>query len=569
MWRFGIVVMLVLGLGTVSHAADATDTSQSQVDTASAIVGPPNGVGRYEDLVALFTEFHDWRTGQRVNGQIDYSPRAVDERRAKLRQFQAQLPDFAVADWDAPQQVDYLAVRSQMDLEDFTLNVTKPWARDPGMYIDRVRRLAYTELPLQGDDLAAFQAHLKSVPNYLAQAQINLDSVAAEYADLAIFGLSNGDGVGHGMPYRAVEPAGLIGWFADLRGRAVDSQPDLIADIDAAQAAILGFQDWLVSERPRFTDPAGVGRTAYDWFLKYVRLMPYDSDDIVTLGERELERFWANYTTERHRNRNLPELELPTSAAEYEAQVAGTDAMIRKWLRDEEIISIPDYIPDSYQEVGFNVPWIVRPNGPTFWEQIQYRDASPDHLHATFPGHRFDGMTGKRVTHPIRSKVRDSGRIEGWAFYLEETALQLGLFEDRPRTRELIYVFGLFRAARTIGDVKMQRNEMTVDDAMRFWKGWTPYLDENVAREDARIYLRRPPGYGMSYTMGSMQIQRLLVDRKRQLGEGFSLKDFHDYLMNTGRLPVSLLRYDLTGYDDDIQNLWAHTPLSDIMHQSD
>ena len=30
-------------------------------------------------------------------------------------------------------QVDYLAVRAQMDLADFTLNVTRPWARDPGM----------------------------------------------------------------------------------------------------------------------------------------------------------------------------------------------------------------------------------------------------------------------------------------------------------------------------------------------------------------------------------------------------------------------------------------------------
>ena len=112
--------------------------------------------------------------------------------------------------------------------------------------------------------------------------------------------------------------------------------------------------------------PAGVGKPAYDWFLTNVRLMPYDSDEIVTLAQRELERHWANYTTERHRNRNLPELELPRSAEEYEAQLAGTDAKIRKWLKDEEIITIPDYIPGTYQEVGFNAPWIVRPNGPMF-----------------------------------------------------------------------------------------------------------------------------------------------------------------------------------------------------------
>jgi len=67
--------------------------------------------------------------------------------------------------------------------------------------------------------------------------------------------------------------------------------------------------------------------------------------------------------------------------------------------------------------------------------------------------------------------------------------------------------------------------------------------------------------------MGSMQLQKLLTDRKRQLGDDFSLKDFHDYLMNTGRLPVSLLRYDLTGYDDEITRLWKHESLGSIEGQ--
>ena len=66
----------------------------------------------------------------------------------------------------------------------------------------------------------------------------------------------------------------------------------------------------------------------------------------------------------------------------------------------------------------------------------------------------------------------------------------------------------------------------------------------------------------MTYTIGAMQLQKLMVDRKRQLGDKFAIGEYHDYLMGTGRLPVSLLRYDLTGYDDEIRTLWAHKPLS-------
>lgn len=559
--RSGLIAALALGCSVIAPGAAFAGTA---AQTAERPAGPPNGQGSYDDFVAMFTRFHAWRTERPADGGVDYSPAAVERRREQLRTFQAFLPNFAVAQWDRHQQVDWLAVRAQMDLEDFTLNVTKPWARDPGMYVDEIQRLAYTDLPLQGAELAAFRTRLQRIPASLAQARINLDSVAGDYADLALHNLSNGDGVGHGMPYRAVEPAGTIGWFADLRGRAERQQPELVADIRAAERAIEEFRQWLTANRPRMTARAGVGHAAYDWFLTNVRLMPYTSDEVVVLARRELDRLWAFYTTERHRNRNLPELQIARSGEEYEAQLAGTDAMIRRWLVEEEILTVPDYMPRTYQEMGFNAPWIVRPNGPMFWEQIQFRDASPDHLHATFPGHRFDGQAGRRVQHPIRAHISDSGRTEGWGFYLEETALQLGLFDERPRTRELIYIFGLFRAARTIGDVRMQRNEMNVEQVMNFWKEWTPYLDDNVARVDAGIYLRRPPGYGMTYTIGMMQLQQLLVDRRRQLGDRFVLRDFHDYLMNTGRLPVSLLRYDLTGHDDEISRFWAHRPLSQL-----
>lgn len=563
MAKLGKSASILMGC-TVMFLVMATPAVAQLAGTAAQAQTPPDGTRSHAELVTLFAEFNAWKEPEAVDGVVDYRPATVEKRRGQLRAFQARLPGFAVARWNRHQQVDYLAVRAQLDQADFNLDISKPWARDPGMYVDDLQDLAYTELPLKPDALPAFQARLRAIPLYLSQARINLDAVAVEYADLAIHSLSNGDGVGHGMPYRPVEPAGLLGWFADLRGRAETQQPALVPDIKAAEQAIAGFRDWLVAARPRITARAGVGGPAYDWFLTNVRMMPYTSDEVVTIARRELVRQWADYTLERHRNRKLPELQLPKSAAEYEAQLAGTDTKIRKWLVDEEIITIPDYIPKTYQDMGFNAPWVVRPNGPMFWEQVQFRDASPDHLHATFPGHRFDGLMGKRVQDPIRRAIRDSGRTEGWGFYLEETALQLGLFDDRPRTRELIYIFGLFRAARTIGDVEMQRNAMTVAETMDFWKKWTPYLDDNVARTDAGIYIRRPPGYGMTYTIGALQLQALMMDRKRQLGDQFSLKDYHDYLMTTGRLPVSLLRYDLTGYDDEIKPFWNHVPLSKL-----
>jgi uncharacterized protein (DUF885 family) len=85
----------------------------------------------------------------------------------------------------------------------------------------------------------------------------------------------------------------------------------------------------------------------------------------------------------------------------------------------------------------------------------------------------------KRVTHPIRSKIDDGVRVEGWGVYLEEGAQRLGLFADAPRVRELIDIFGVFRAARVAGDVKLQLNRATVSDVVAAVAG----LDALARRE--------------------------------------------------------------------------------------
>ena len=460
--------------------------------------------------------------------------------------------------WPQSQQIDFLAVRAKLDEREFTLRISKPWSRDPGFYVDRMLRLAFVELPIEGQEQVKLIRQLNAVPGLVEQGKKNLTEVAADYADLAIFNLSNSDGVGHGYPYRAKPPAGVLGWYDDLLARAQAQQPELVAQIRASRAAVASFRDWLIEMRPEMTASAGVGKEAFDWYLKHVKLMPYDSDEIVTLGQRELDRLWAVYALEQHKNRNLPEIESSASAQEYQSRIEATDTAIRDYLEEEEIITIPDYIG----ELSTNVPWIVRDTGPNFWEHVQFRDPTPDHLHAVIPGHRFDAVVERNNSHPIRGRLTDDARVEGWGVYLEEAVMNAGLLDDKPRVRELIYLFGIFRAARMPADVWLQVNEMTADEVADFWIERVPHLDRDVARVDAEIYLRRPPGYGLGYTTGMLQMQTLLATRKRQLGDAFSLKDFHDELMAAGRLPLSLIHWEMTGDGKGMAKLWKRTPLT-------
>jgi uncharacterized protein (DUF885 family) len=80
-------------------------------------------------------------------------------------------------------------------------------------------------------------------------------------------------------------------------------------------------------------------------------------------------------------------------------------------------------------------------------------------------------------------------------------------------------------------------------------------MDEDVARIDCEIYLRRPT-YGNAYMMGKVQIDRLVADRAPQLGDKFTLLEFHDAFLAAGHIPVSLIRWEMTGLDDEVRALW-------------
>ncbi|MDO9487735.1 MAG: DUF885 family protein [Sphingomonadaceae bacterium] len=531
------------------------------------LAAEPDGRGTHADLLELFADFQAWQGAASDVTKTDFRAGAVAKRRAELAALQTRMADMGVARWSPPQKVDYLTTRAELDKAEFVLRITRPWARDPGFYVSQLQRPAFTPLPVSGAALDTLRGQIRGIPPTLAQARETLTDVAADHADLAIRSLTTSDGVEDGYPVRKVAPPGVIGWYRDLRERAVTQQPELVGEIDAALRELDSFRSWLVASRGKMNGRAGVGKEALDWYIGNVMLMPYTSDDVEVLAQRELDRFRAFHAIERHRNARLPELALPKDGDEYRQRVADTDARIRSWIVDQQIITIPPYIPADWTKLivpplyrePFNVPWTVRQTPPNYWEQIQFRDPSPDHLHAVIPGHRFSLRVSKEASNVIRRSVRSDSRWSGWGFYLEELAVQTGLFDDRPRVRELIQLFGLWRSARSIGDVWNQRNEMTSAEVVDYWMKTTPLMDANVAR--AYAHLRTVPGHGMEYTLGNVQMWELLAERKRQLGDRFVLKDFHDELIVKGLLPLSLIRYEMTGYDKDVKRFFDRKPM--------
>lgn len=500
----------------------------------------PAPASRYEDLVSLFAGWREFQRPKLIDGVPDYSAPAMAAQQRELASWQRKLAAIDPNGWPIPEQVDHAVVRAEMSGLEFDHRVLRPWANNPAFYVtvfpdesDQPARegpLAYGAVELwSGGD---FRPGLRAIPKLLEQARANL---VGDGKDLWTYGTGSLEQQGKDL--------------AALAARLDASQGDLRADVARAREATDAFAGWLRGQLPSKTGPSGIGVENYDWYLKDVQLVPLTWRDEVTMMERELARASAFLALEEARNAGLA-LQSPIASAEEHARrfEAGVTEYMA-FLRDHRILTLtPDMEPALRARVGS-----FHPGAREFFTEVDYRDPEVMRTHGY---HWFDKARMKNFPHPspIRRgallynifNTRTEGHATGW----EEMMLQAGMFDARPRSRELIYILLAERAARALGDLRMQSRELTLDEAAAFASAHTPRgwlgLDTPLVRAEQHLYLQQP-GYGTSYIVGKIEIEKLLAERKRQLGDSFSMQRFMDDFNAAGLVPASLLRWELTG----------------------
>lgn len=514
----------------------------------------------YDALVALYQEFRAFVPPPMVKDVPDYAPQAMARHYAGLQRFEARLAAIDDSAWPVAQRVDYMVVRAEMRGLEFQHRVVQPWKRDPAFYSTTNLgfgpkmhgAIAIPKLPIAKDKAADLARRLDAVPEALRQARVNLTDARGDLARLAI-------------AQKQVE----VNVYGELAAAAAKAQPALVAPAKRAQAAAASFKAWLEGIAAGLPAHGGVGRDNYAWYLRNVLLLPYTPEAIELLGEREYQRQIAFLKIEEHRNRAIPMPEPVQTRAAFDAKRAEEDADLLRFLRDGQWMTIPDYVTHDPEEGPYVFPFekdparaglFDKPLNLHFFFQSEFRDGRPLRAH-NLPGHAFDALQAARDTRPIRGGQRlffvNGLRNEGWAFYLEEFILQAGLLEDRPKTREMDYILGAKRAARILPELRMQSNDWTWKQANASLIARTPRWmkpGDAVAQFDIELYLRQP-GYGIGYYMGKLELEKLLADVAMREGDGFDIKSFHDRFRAAGSIPISLIRWDMTGDDSEIKAL--------------
>ena len=517
----------------------------------------------YQKLVELFSDWREFESPPLLNGAPNYTTDRFKEDRKAFRVLQKRLNKINIDRWPVPQQTDWHIVQAEMNGYDFNYRVLKPWERDPAFYQTiwtyksdvpahegptnhAVLELWTYRFPLTQDEQRRLAKELRVIPPLLEQAKENLTGNAR---DLWVAGTEN---------LRQQEKK-LSGLSKKLNEHHPDNLlPDLVGALARAKQSTRLFVGWLDAQAVYKNGPSGIGKENYTWYQQNVHLIPLSWEEEVSLLKRELDRAWSSLVLEEQKNRGLPPMVAASSAEEFDAMAEEGVQRLMRFLDEKEIMLIkPNMEPALREHMGQFVPEDQR----NFFSIGMHYDPVPLYSHFY---HWFDlaQMRDEPHSSPIRREpllynIFDS-KSEGIATGVEEFFMHGGLYEDSPRSKEIVWIMLAQRAARGLGSLYAHANMMTMEEAGRVHVKWTPRgwmeREPHLLRFEQHLYLRQP-GYGTCYVTGKYLIEGLMTEyakQKEAAGEPFIMKDFFEEFNDAGNIPVELIRREMIGKEKGI-----------------
>ena len=520
----------------------------------------------YAELESLFADWRAFEHPPLRDGAPDYGATVMARQHAALKDYQARLAAIDTSAWPVADRVDYELLRAEMHGMDFNHRVLRPWARDPAFYTTVWTEQSDTpahegpvhhglvelwtyEFPLSAAAADELAQGLATIPPLLGQARANLTGNARE---LWLAGIGN-------LLQQAQALVELDARIAGAGSRVERARRE-------ALAATESFVAWLQAQAPSKTGPSGVGKENYTWYQRHVHLVPLSWEQQVDLLQRELARAHASLRLEEQRNRDLPPMPVITTAEEYQERGNAAVTRYHEFLAAKDIMAVEPWMDPAMRA---HVGEFVAEDQRNFFAIATHYE--PLTLYTHFY-HWWDLARMRERPHasairrgPLLYNIWDS-RAEGMATGMEEMMMHAGLYDAQPRAREIVWIMLAQRAARGLGSLYAHANEFTLKQAKDFHVAWTPRgwmrEDLDLLGFEQLLYLRQP-GYGTSYVVGKYQVERLLMERARQQGADFNMRGFFAEVDAAGLIPVSLIRWQLTGEDDELQALLAHLGADD------
>jgi len=534
-------------------------------------------------LRQLAHDYYEWQTREfpvdtsgaglhTYDGKLtDYSPAAIAARQRHIRELLERVRVMHTTGWSKNDRIDRVLFLSQLERPDFDSRVLKPEQANPLKYVDECSNAVFSLLQKDYDThrhraLSAEQ-RLQAMPAMLAQAKVNLTAPVRLYAELAI------------ESARDIDPLFTQSLMTLADELSPAEREQFVQARDQALKSIHAFAANLAAQVNKMPAFRPMGPDNYNYLLHHVYLLPIDATQLAMLGEAELARYSgleallpnpAMANPDPSRSKSIPRNQEEFLSA-YESRLKD----ILGFLRAQNLITIPSYmgafhirqLPEAFKPTnpgGFmNPPGIYdqdssgmyfiptyAPDSKNFYIRAAIEEPRPILGHEGIPGHFLQLSIANHLADEIRRHHEDNVFIEGWALYTEEMLLRRGFYAAGSAAEGQILRLSRYRAARVGVDVNLHTGRWTFDQGVKYFME-AGGLDKEAATGEA-AGAASDPTQKMTYITGKFQILRLLGRYRDKMGPQFRLKRFHDDLLASGSLPLSIQTWILLDDPSDL-----------------
>jgi uncharacterized protein (DUF885 family) len=171
-------------------------------------------------------------------------------------------------------------------------------------------------------------------------------------------------------------------------------------------------------------------------------------------------------------------------------------------------------------------------------------------FHEAVPGHHFQLSLALELPDlpVLRRLTLFNAYAEGWGLYSERLADEMGLYSSQLQRMGMLSA-DVWRAARLVVDTGLHAFGWPRQRAIDYLLESTPVAPIDVASEVDRYIAM--PGQALGYMAGRLEIERLRKVAAEALGDAFDVRAFHDAVLGSGALPLSVL--------DDVITAWIES----------
>jgi len=170
--------------------------------------------------------------------------------------------------------------------------------------------------------------------------------------------------------------------------------------------------------------------------------------------------------------------------------------------------------------------------------------------HEAVPGHHLQGALNQELGDSIpqfRKNLYLSAYGEGWGLYAEFLADEMGIFRT-PYEKFGQLTYEMWRACRLVVDTGIHAMGWSRQEVVDYMSQNTALSIHEINTETDR-YIGWP-GQALSYKIGELKIRELRERTKKELGEKFNIRDFHEVILGAGTVTLPILEEQVDAYID-------------------